>query len=109
MNDNQKLSEITTILQGLAMVLKDQGKTEQEINQSIFELITQVEMAAVEEIIAGLPEVKQKQLEEMSVQNKPLKEIATVLQLDYDQVDEIEMRKFQDEVNSFLDKLPQKN
>lgn len=108
MNDQQKQAELTTVLKDLAIVLKTNGMADHEVDQTLLKLVTEVEMAVVEEILAGLPAEKRKQFEELSEQDKPLEELAPLLQLDPEKVKEIETRTFEKHIRKLLDDVEMK-
>jgi hypothetical protein len=105
MNDQQKQAELLSILKDVAALLKEKGMADKEIDQTIMKLVTEIEMAVIEEIIATLPADKRKQLDEMSEQNKSTDEIASKLQLDPAQANKIELRKFKEIIGEFIASL----
>jgi hypothetical protein len=109
MDDQQKQTEILAILKDIAELLRVRGMDDKAIDQTIFKIITEVEMAVVEEILEALPPEKRKLLDEMGAQNKSTDEIAKVIKLDPFEANKIELRKFKDVVNNFMATLkPQK-
>lgn len=80
----------------VAEALKAKGKSEKEIDEEIFSLITDVEMAVIEAILAQLPEDKQQKLEEMSKDKASPEAIGEMLKLDPEKTRELEFEKFKE-------------
>lgn len=94
-----------TALSDLATLLKERGMTSGEAGELILKIITEVEMELVEELMEKLPADKQSLLEQMSSQNKSGAEIAEALDLNEEEMQEIEARKFVEIVQKMVPSL----
>src|SRR3989344_2816347 len=94
-NQNNQTSLIpTTAISDLALVLKDKGLTDEEVDNTLMDIVAEVQIQVVEELTNGLSDEQKAMLDAMIEQNKPNEEVAQALNLDLSDSNRIEAQKF---------------
>jgi len=94
-NQNNQTSLIpTTAISDLALVLKDKGLTDEEVDNTLMDIVAEVQIQVVEELTNGLSDEQKAMLDAMIEQNKPNEEVAQALNLDLSDLNRIEAQKF---------------
>lgn len=80
--------------------LKSKGLSSEDISKILLDIVVEVEMELVEELIERLPKEKVKLLQQMANNNVSSGAIAEKLDLNEQEMQEIEMRKFKEIIQS---------